>query len=302
LLAKSNEELIEFIQKDIDVTNNMEQLYKQNHGFIFTVARKRVSTINDIDDLMQIGFLGLVSAVKDYDAKREKCKFLNLLKFSILREISKIETDIPAWLKAAILKYKKTYDSLYAEFGQAPTDTEMRAFTGIDRQQQIIIKRSMKQNVSIDTVVGDDESSTLKDYIPDEEAHLKADEELHDEELKKILHDRIEKLQDGPKEVMIKRYYDNHSRAEVIRQTGYTPDKVRRLEIRAMQELRSDKHFKAKLEGYLEELNDYMTVGVSAFQRTHTSSVEILVIKRDEIERRQANKTMEKQLAEKEKR
>ena len=58
----TNEQIVEKIQRGEQVTDNMLTLWQQNKGFIISVAL-RYRDYEDIDDLMQQGYLGLYAAV-----------------------------------------------------------------------------------------------------------------------------------------------------------------------------------------------------------------------------------------------
>src|SRR5690554_1151309 len=62
----TNEELVEQIQRGINQSDNIEQLYQQNRGYIFTIA-KRYAHVCDTEDLMQEAYFGLYEAVQRYE-------------------------------------------------------------------------------------------------------------------------------------------------------------------------------------------------------------------------------------------
>ena len=64
----SNEEIVEQIQKGIEVTANQERLWKNNERFVRWVIRKYIGDCckDDQEDFMQQGFIGLISAAGKY--------------------------------------------------------------------------------------------------------------------------------------------------------------------------------------------------------------------------------------------
>lgn len=69
----SNEEIVENIQKGIDVAVNQEQLWKKNRKFVQWQVRKLCGISerdSDFDDYEQEGFIGLLVAAAKYDKKR----------------------------------------------------------------------------------------------------------------------------------------------------------------------------------------------------------------------------------------
>lgn len=64
-MTQYNEELVNLIQKNINVKENLSKLYEKNKGFIYNCV-KCYSNRTDIDDLMQEAFWGLKRAVDLY--------------------------------------------------------------------------------------------------------------------------------------------------------------------------------------------------------------------------------------------
>ena len=112
LAKQNNEELIRLIKAGIDTQDNYEKLYKQNRGFIYQIVIGRVNKLNDIDDLMQYGFIALVKAVESYDFELEKTNFLQILKYSVWNVLRDNTGGLPARTQNEIYKYKKAYDNL----------------------------------------------------------------------------------------------------------------------------------------------------------------------------------------------
>ena len=87
-----NEELVKLIQNGTDVTENMQQLWQQNQGFIFKIAIQYQS-LSELDDLIQESYFGLCKAVDHYNpdmdasfivSAKYSCGFSNLLDSSII--------------------------------------------------------------------------------------------------------------------------------------------------------------------------------------------------------------------------
>ena len=65
----TNEELVELIQSGENVTDNMEQLYNQNHGMIYKIAR-RYTWGASLEDLTQEAYIILYKATMHYDRSK----------------------------------------------------------------------------------------------------------------------------------------------------------------------------------------------------------------------------------------
>lgn len=62
----TNEELVLQIRNAVSPAELMLQLWKQNYGLIYKIAN-RYKSLDDIEDLLQEGFLGLYEAVRHYN-------------------------------------------------------------------------------------------------------------------------------------------------------------------------------------------------------------------------------------------
>ncbi len=83
----ANEELVKLIQNSENVSENMEQLYMKNKGFIYKIVHNRTDNINELDDLMQQAYFGLYNAALTYNQGEMQCSFISILKFYILNSI-----------------------------------------------------------------------------------------------------------------------------------------------------------------------------------------------------------------------
>mgnify|MGYP004537000591 CR=1 FL=1 len=107
----SNEEIVQEIQNGINVTENMELLYRQNTPLIRKFI-KPYSHYENIEDLEQESYFGLFEAAKNYDPNKE-AKFITYARFWIVQAVYRyIQCNIPAvripsGLNGKINRYKK---------------------------------------------------------------------------------------------------------------------------------------------------------------------------------------------------
>lgn len=137
--------------------------------------------------------------------------------------------------------------------------------------------------MSLDTPLGDDpKGDTWLDMLEDPcDAYEAADERLWREELRAALDTALSKLPAEEAETLISRYYQEKTYEEIGASSGTTPGKVRSREYSGLQRLRRPS---AGLIRFVDERTDFYTsVGVAAFHRTHTSAVEMLAIKREDM-------------------
>ena len=130
----TNEELVLQIQQGIDVSKNLETLWRQNYKF-FNKCTNRYTT--KTDDLLQEGFLGLCEAVKHYDPERG-VKFLTYAGYYIqaysLHNKKELKALDVAWLDEPIVIEDGKADSL-ADFLVSCADVENEAVNNVQAEQ-----------------------------------------------------------------------------------------------------------------------------------------------------------------------
>jgi RNA polymerase primary sigma factor len=272
----SNEELIQLIKDNIDIQDNYEQLYKQNHGFIYLVVRKRVHGIYEIDDLMQQAYIALVKAVELYDSTKEETNFLTLLKFCIHNSIRDLDGGLPEHMKQSILKYKKIRKEIYESLGNEPSDNEMMLYMNITYKKLVKIKQFLYENISLDDQLTNDGAATRKDFIADETAHLIAQDELEQDDIKIQIHQALNGLPDNIKNVITDVYMDSKTLTDVGKKLGVSTERVRQIENNGMRLLRNNKKF-------IMSVADYITDDVDAYSR---KPVIEIIIEREDLERK----------------
>jgi RNA polymerase primary sigma factor len=151
-----------------------------------------------------------------------------------------------------ISKYAQTRRQLIQELGRDPLAEEIAAEMGIDVDKVRHIQKISQEVLSIETPIGDEDESTLSDFIPDDKnatpAQLAARAYLRDL-IKEILVDLSEREQ---KILKMRFGLDDevsHTLEEVGKVFGVTRERIRQIEAKALEKIRE--HNKAKsLEGF----------------------------------------------------
>lgn len=135
----TNEQLVALIRAGENEAGNMLQLWQQNRGFVYKMARM-FSSYAEMDDLMQEGYLGLCEAVRYYDAEKG-VPFINYAALWI-RQVMQRYIDntgnvvrIPVYLGDLVKRYKKLNNEYFKYYGMKPTDREMSAFLGVSEEE-----------------------------------------------------------------------------------------------------------------------------------------------------------------------
>lgn len=282
----TNEELAIQIKAGINVSENMAALWQQNRGFIGQIAG-RYRSLEEEDDLIQEGYMGLCKAVDGFDPGRG-VSFLTYaahwIKQAMLRYIQNNGTvRIPVNRQGDIRKYERLVSDFCKHHGRKPKTLDIAWAWGVSYKE---IKSLEKMSIwsyiaSIDAPIGED-GETLGALIS---ADGGMENDLVDNmdlaALREILWAMVDELPDCQPEVIRARFRDCMTRNETAKIIHETAVKVRDIELKAMRELRRNDRIN-RLRPYAEEvINTYAFrgCGVGIFNRTWNSSTERAALK-----------------------
>lgn len=279
-----NEQLVALIRAGENEKDNMLQLWQQNKGFIYKMARK-YSGYAEMDDLMQEGYLGLYEAVRHYEPDQNS-SFIHYAAFWI-RQIMQRYVDncssvvrIPVHAKEDIREYRKVVREYQKYYGCEPSERELCAILCVDREKLHAIQQNVRmgQIGSLSEPVGgeDDDIMVCDTVASGEDIEEDVISELDRENMKRELWIAVDQLPDNLPEVIRHRYIDGMTLKETGQRMGVGIERVRQIEAKAMRTLRSPRRyrtFRAYYEEYIESCS-YRHVGVRSFQNTWLSEVE----------------------------
>lgn len=263
----TNEQLALCIKNGENEAENSMKLYRQNLGAIQKLANK-FHGLEDSEDLKQEAYIGLIRAVELWEPKQNS-SFITYaffwIKQSMLRYVYQNSglVRIPIHQKTKIHQYNKAVTSIQSRFGRNPSKHEIMAMLEITSEQyEQLRKDALAIRVrSTSEPVGEDEESSLEDFIPDESDQMEdVIEKIQKEELAKELWDQVDRLPESEASVIRTRYCNDLTLKQCGDALGMSSEHVRQLHDRAIRTLRKPSVAK-RLRPYLTDSTSY-TIGL----------------------------------------
>lgn len=214
-----------------------DRLVEENMGLVWSIVRRFANRGYELEELAQVGALGLVKAVQKFDTGFD-VKFSTYAVPMIMGEIKRFLRDdgpvkISRGLKENAMKGWRAEDTLRKRNGRDPTLQEISAESGVPVEDLLAAFDAVTPPASLyaGTSDADGNETSLLDKIPSDDREGEVIDKI-------LVEDLLRTLDSRARQIIVLRYFRGKTQSETAKVIGVSQVQISRIEKTALQNLR----------------------------------------------------------------
>ncbi len=217
-----------------------DTLVMENMGLVYSVARRYLGRGYELEDLSQLGVIGLIKAIDKFDC--DYCVMLSTYAVPMISgEIKRFLRDdgmvkVSRTLKENAWKISKACEMLSQKYGRDATVDEIAAATELSREDIVMAMDANKDVESIYKSVYENDGSEI--YLVDQISSKENEKEKLLDRL--MLEKLMEELNEEEKRIINMRYFENKTQTQVAKILSISQVQVSRMEKKILLKMRKN--------------------------------------------------------------
>jgi RNA polymerase sigma-70 factor, sigma-B/F/G subfamily len=237
-VLKSDEMVVLFKKYQSGDLLAKEELVEGNLKLVLSILKKYINRTDNMDDLFQVGCIGLIKAIDNFDLKHE-VKFSTYAVPMILGEVKRYLRDnnsvrIARSIKDTSYKISRLKEQLTLDLGKEPSIELLSKESGISEYEIVMALDSLKDSISMFEPIYNDGGDVI--YLCDQLEDKKGKNYSLEERIS--LNEALKLLKEKEKYVISERYMYGKTQMELSEELGISQAQISRLEKSGLDHIR----------------------------------------------------------------
>ena len=219
-------------------TEALNKLIEANLPLVTSISKKFTNRGYEYEDIYQIGCMGLVKSIKNFDEKYN-VKFSTYAVPMIIGEIKRFLRDdgmikVSRNVKSLAKKLHFDKEALTKKLNREPTIEELAQFSGMDKEEILFALESSASMQYLYEVIHQDDGSPV--LLIDKLSENAIEDKNITEKL--ALKEALRNLDTKSRQIIVLRYFKDKTQIQVAKMLGISQVQVSRIEKKVLQKMR----------------------------------------------------------------